>query len=785
MIAKRGRPRNSAKKSGMTELVHYVANPDKAEIIRVTNCDAVEDHNVEVALAEMNATQWLNSRAKTDKTYHLIFSFREGERPSLEMLSEIEQHLCEKVGLGEHQRISAIHTDTDNLHVHVAINLVHPETGVKVTPYRDNIMLSEGAREMELKFNLERDNGMHYIASDRTIKRDPTRNRNERGFPTSEKSRAMEAYRGVESFQTWLSKEPANALRATLKNPDVTWQDVHETLDRYNLKLVVRGNGFAVADADNPTLRGKASEVGRFFSKNALEGKLGTFQQASSAQAGMAEHKLQEKQRYVERPTEAANIERRAKQHSLYKQFQASRSERDAGRRSALEAHRERISERFKELATDYRAKKEAIKNSNADPAEKKAAYKLASMERVLSEQRLRDDVARERAMLAVEFGGRSENYRQFVTRRAQDGDEAALAALRGMKPDTEERDRRAGDDTIRGVKAVDQADALYRVPMYRGQQVTHRVHRNGDVSYAINGHEALRDEGRVIRIKGSHQAETVELGLRLAQQKFGNKLTLTGDDEFKALAVRTAVDQRIKVTFIDPQWEAYRREYVAAKEQQTLAMREAQQETRLQAAAPVERVTFDVPYAERQAATDMGLRFDMATKGLAAERGSQAALEAAARWPEKRTAEVPKEGEEAVREPLVSSPSMPAPDAPKAEASPEVADRGESLQAITDYIEQRNATAQKVSGLPPHRLVREGEEVRGTLEGVRNVGADKVALVAQDRPDAGKEIVVVPMAKNDTSIQSKHKGSRVEGRYERDRAFQVRTLSKGRGITR
>ncbi|MGH7020544.1 MAG: relaxase/mobilization nuclease domain-containing protein, partial [Brevundimonas sp.] len=119
-------------------LVDYISDrPSEKERVvgaRITNCgsDRLSD-----AIREIDATQAMNKRSKSDKGYHLVFSFPEGERPSLEQLRDIEDHLVRSIGLGEHQRISAIHDDTDNLHVHVAINKIHPTTFRNVTPFMD------------------------------------------------------------------------------------------------------------------------------------------------------------------------------------------------------------------------------------------------------------------------------------------------------------------------------------------------------------------------------------------------------------------------------------------------------------------------------------------------------------------------------------------------------------------------------------------------------------------------------------------------------------------------
>jgi hypothetical protein len=73
---------------------------------------------------EIAATQRLNARAKSDRTYHLLISLRAGENPDAKTLRVIEERFCKELGYAGHQRVSAIHHDTDNVHIHVAIKAV-------------------------------------------------------------------------------------------------------------------------------------------------------------------------------------------------------------------------------------------------------------------------------------------------------------------------------------------------------------------------------------------------------------------------------------------------------------------------------------------------------------------------------------------------------------------------------------------------------------------------------------------------------------------------------------
>lgn len=53
-------------------------------------------------------------------------SFQANERPDEQTLQAIESRLCDGLGFGDHQRISVVHTDTDHLHIHIAINKIYP-----------------------------------------------------------------------------------------------------------------------------------------------------------------------------------------------------------------------------------------------------------------------------------------------------------------------------------------------------------------------------------------------------------------------------------------------------------------------------------------------------------------------------------------------------------------------------------------------------------------------------------------------------------------------------------
>jgi Fe-S cluster biosynthesis and repair protein YggX len=135
---------------------------EKVASYRVTNCET-DDPAAAAILIE--ATQAANTRSKADKTYHLVFSFPPGENPSIEVLHAIEDELCAAIGYADHHRISAVHNDTDHLHVHVAINKVHPTGLQNIEPYFDKKRLMETCSKLEVKYDLERTN--HGLSKDK------------------------------------------------------------------------------------------------------------------------------------------------------------------------------------------------------------------------------------------------------------------------------------------------------------------------------------------------------------------------------------------------------------------------------------------------------------------------------------------------------------------------------------------------------------------------------------------------------------------------------------------
>jgi hypothetical protein len=77
-------------------------------------------------------------------------SFPDSEKPTGKPIEDIEDRLRAALGFEEHQCASAVHQNTDNWHVHIAISKVHPRAFRNIEPFRDHYRLQEACADVEI-----------------------------------------------------------------------------------------------------------------------------------------------------------------------------------------------------------------------------------------------------------------------------------------------------------------------------------------------------------------------------------------------------------------------------------------------------------------------------------------------------------------------------------------------------------------------------------------------------------------------------------------------------------
>ena len=519
----------------------------------------IETHGVlslETAALEFQAVA-NESRRTTNPYLHVVVSWRDGEAPTNAEVFAAGRHVLEALGLGQHQYVIAIHRDTGNVHAHLAANRVNPETYRAQHLSMSYAKIDRSLRELELRHGWERDRGLHEIRErdEREPEVVPRLRREREAARVGARAETMRSWSGDRPFTEWV-REAAPALRTVLGRPGVGWDDVHSALAELNLELREKGSGFAVVDRSDPTLMAKASHIARFASRERLESALGAFQPAGGDRAGIGAHRAthppggerftgpgREPNSYRGDPNRRAD--RREERAAAREQFYAEFLEARGGRERYVAAwERQRAGERAR--YADITAQKRVDRERLGPMIGAQAARTIAAAVAAHKREELRGVIEVEREDLRSSLRAeRAVSWREFVTERALAGDEAAISALRGLRYQDGRDRRRAERD---GFSAQGGASE----PRPHGfSGLAYQVQRSGAVAfYRANDpqrNELFRDEGRFIAVRTSGDA-AITAALRLAAEKWGRSITITGSRKFKERSLAIAVELGIEV---------------------------------------------------------------------------------------------------------------------------------------------------------------------------------------------------------------------------------------------
>ncbi len=442
-------------------------------------CWAGDDYALGVR--EVLDTQALNTRTTKEKTYHLIVSFHPEDETRLtpETFKAIEQRFAEALGLSAHQRHCGVHGNTENMHLHVAYNLIHPERLMRVEPWRDYIKRDRLCRELEKEYGLVIDNG-----------RERAR---ERGL--GDRAAIVEAHTGCQSFESY-ARDQGAALLDLLKEAR-TWEEAHQAFARHGLEVKPRGAGLVVKNRHGRQMT-KASTVHRDLSLKRLTARFGAFQPATGA---MPESEC----RYEAKPLHKA-----PNRAGLWDAFQEQRRLREEAERA---------------IRDKWKRKREELERRP-----------LARRIRVNLTRLARQYEADELHAARMERPGAG-NWLDFLRHKAAHGDETALAVLRSRSQEVppenvrqlEER-MRDREDFLAGKTAILENAALSARTKNRltgmalmeslATGTTAKISKHGSVIYTVPGGGKICDTGKQI----SFTPDARETALAYMAAKWGVK---------------------------------------------------------------------------------------------------------------------------------------------------------------------------------------------------------------------------------------------------------------------
>ncbi|MCP5275427.1 MAG: relaxase/mobilization nuclease domain-containing protein [Burkholderiales bacterium] len=508
-------PIKSVRKSNFSALIQYLTDPqDKSERvsqIKVSNCYT---DDLTASLLEIQNTQEMNKRAKSDKTCHLVLSFPEGERLSLADLNAIEEQFCDALGFADHQRISVVHDDTNNLHMHIAINKIHPGNLTIHNPYYDYKKVAKLCEQIEQEYGLTSIN--HETLSDKS----------------SRVAQEIETRTGVESLLGWIKRECLDELKQS-----GNWQDLHVVLKTHGLAIKERGNGFVLVANNGVAV--KASSVDRSLSKGNLTQRLGAFVQNDHSEQPSRSNTKQ----YQPKP-----LQNRIDTSELYARYQQEQSDSVRQRTTQwimLRQNRDRLIERAKREA---KLKLNLIKSITAGRLAKKALYATAHQQVKTTIAVIKSDY--QKAYQHSKARHSRMGWLDWLTFEAKNGNAEALVVLRS---------RRSGQFNGNQVSAKQSSDGFSTDGHFKDSLVE-SITKIGTVTYKA-GSTIIRDDGKRLIVLPDTSREALVDILQVAMKKYGSHLAINGTESFRLEIAQVAVQNQMRITFDDKELEQYRQQ--------------------------------------------------------------------------------------------------------------------------------------------------------------------------------------------------------------------------------
>jgi hypothetical protein len=297
--------------------------------------------------------------------------------------------------MGDHQRIAAVHQNTDNWHMHVAINRVHPQTLRAIEPHQDYPKMQAACIELEIKHGLTRDN--HRPAVERAA----------RG-----RAADMEAHSGRDSFARWVAVHVATPLTARAAASG-SWAELHIAMADYGLVIKPRGAGLIISADDRVRL--KASAIDRSLSVKALTDRFGPYEPPSAEISGRVPI-----MRYTAMP--------RGADLGLWEKYQQERQQAQEARTEAMAALRAGHLRYTHELNAWYRQRYANAAAAHLNRGDRISTQRTLDSSRNADHAKRRAREAEDRKVIKARHV--TLTWEGFLAREAGRGDRTALTTL-------------------------------------------------------------------------------------------------------------------------------------------------------------------------------------------------------------------------------------------------------------------------------------------------------------------------------------------------------------------
>lgn len=502
--------------------------------------------------------------AKCDKPMmHYVLSWQSDETPSEKEIFDSALFTLKVLGLQEHQYVCAIHNDTDNIHVHIAVNRVHPVTGrVNVCGYSFDT-LHQACRVLELKHGFKHDTGAYIVNKDNQIVRHKAPKKEGEKPDATVK---MEHYTGRQSMIDYLVTEPAYTDQKTgMPSKETVFDAIKADIDKTNYWFAVsdifkragmtlecskHANGLLICH-EKDGVKTKVS-WSRIFNQKGYDYKSLCERFGHEFYTRSHEYSVKPlsriygrgyspdamlRERYNREKSRTERLEQRMLLKGRYQEYKSALPR--------FESDKDDFKARISQISEETRAIKRRIKGDHRSPMIRRQFYNIAEFERWRKINALKHEKQAERNGF---FAANPRlTYRQWVEREAANGDSAAVSQLRGWyyKQSRKRSNIRTLKDTLDPAIGNKQSNVLMcenrpdfpvnpRAEIYG---VTPEVWRSGDILYRNKetGEPQFIDRGHSLVCASTCTKSAKSGAVALAVKDFqATRIDIHGDDDFK-----------------------------------------------------------------------------------------------------------------------------------------------------------------------------------------------------------------------------------------------------------
>ena len=586
IVKKIKNPAKSASKAKrISGLADYIASPEKLnadEKCVYQGSRGFLTEWFEAQKAEMLALAQEAVRSR-DPINHYVMSWKENEQPSPAQVEEAVGIFLKEMGLEDHQAIYGLHADTANLHLHVMVNRVHPDSLEVIKPNRgfDIEAAHRAIARIEHVQGWERErHGRYRVLDTGEAKRDQESVSRDVDRPRQpeQAKRDMEERTGEKSVERIAIEDAAPVLREA-----TNWAEVHRRLAEKGMRYEKVGSGAVVFVGD---IGVKASRTDRAASLSKMEKRLGAFAPGVDRAADRAVDKVVGEA--AERTVKSLGVESRAPKPLA--EGVAGWPEYIDGRRAHYAAKTIAVEEQKRQHLLERRRLSNAQRSERRDilvngPDAGKRSHQGVWKGKGELRQAMQSIVAAEQAGERASLKERHQRERELLRERlAPYPDLEAWLRERGQ-PERAEQWRYRDRDKETG-KSVDQrieqelADPRHEVARIRSAGIdrdenslsvvtvprdirNYVAHIHGrDVHYSRREAESVSsgaavvafvDKGREIEVRDWQSDDSLLAALQLSSQKWG-ELSVSGSDDYKARCAALAVEHGFKIVNLELQ---------------------------------------------------------------------------------------------------------------------------------------------------------------------------------------------------------------------------------------